>query len=193
MFILLGLGAAMLLMGEAPYRWQRLHTMNGRLKEMRNLRTGDPSHSPHSTAGIDDVALMLELTAASLDAGLPVVRALEVLATVSTGRIRRGLTVVVAGLTIGASWQTSWKPVLDEPDMARLHDALAFSSLTGTASAALLYAESAQLRRSAQRDAEKRAAALGVKLVIPLGLCALPAFICLGVVPVVLALVPSLR
>ena len=47
------------------------------------------------------------------------------------------------------------------------------------------------MRRERFRAAEKRAASLSVKLVIPLGLCSLPAFICLGVVPVLLALVPS--
>jgi pilus assembly protein TadC len=183
MFVLLGLGMAVLLMREGSHRWQRVKEANG-------LAAGPPSGF---AGGIDDVPLLLELTAASLDAGMPVVRALEVLASVSTVRLRRGLTVVVAGLTIGASWQSSWQPVLHEPDLARMHDALTFSSLTGTASAALLYAEAAQLRRSGQRAAEKRAAALGVKLVIPMGLCSLPAFICLGVAPVVLALVPSLR
>jgi pilus assembly protein TadC len=48
------------------------------------------------------------------------------------------------------------------------------------------------LRRRRNREAEKRAAALGVRLVIPLGACALPAFVCLGVVPVLLSLLPTL-
>ncbi len=41
------------------------------------------------------------------------------------------------------------------------------------------------------RGAERRAAALGVRLVVPLGLCSLPAFVCLGIVPVLLAMLPS--
>jgi pilus assembly protein TadC len=72
-----------------------------------------------------------------------------------------------------------------------LRDALGFAALTGAPSSAILYAQAARMRRERFRAAEKRAASLSVKLVIPLGLCSLPAFICLGVVPVLLALVPS--
>jgi pilus assembly protein TadC len=67
---------------------------------------------------------------------------------------------------------------------------LAFAALTGAPSASILYAQAARERREQFRAAEKRAAALGVKLVVPLGLCSLPAFICLGVVPVLIAMLP---
>ena len=45
-------------------------------------------------------------------------------------------------------------------------------------------------RRRFLGSAAGAAAALGVTLVIPLGLCSLPAFVCLGIVPVLLAMVP---
>ncbi len=180
LFTLLAVGAILLL--AADTRWQRV------LSDRRAIPA--EAASPRAQ-GIDDAPLMLELLATCLDAGLPLVRALELLATVATDSVSHGLTVAVAGLSIGASWQSSWHPVLHDPPLARLYGSLTFAALTGAASSSLLYAEAAQLRRSSQRAAEKRAAALGVKLVIPLGLCSLPAFICLGVVPVVLALVPS--
>lgn len=143
--------------------------------------------------GIADVPLMLELLATSFDAGLPMVRALEVLAGIATEGTRRRLDVVVAGLSIGAAWQASWDPVRGYRVLESLYAALTFAALTGAPSSALLYAEAAQLRRVRHRNAERRAAALGVKLVMPLGLCFLPAFVCLGIVPVVLAMVPSFR
>ena len=41
------------------------------------------------------------------------------------------------------------------------------------------------LRRSARADVESRARAVGVKAAIPLGVCLLPAFVLVGVVPLV--------
>jgi pilus assembly protein TadC len=71
-------------------------------------------------------------------------------------------------------------------------DALAFTHLTGAPSAAVLRSSAAFERRAELRRAERRAAELGVRLVVPLGLCALPAFVCLGIVPVVISLLPRL-
>ncbi|MHA7283372.1 hypothetical protein [Arthrobacter sp. TMS2-4] len=78
------------------------------------------------------------------------------------------------------------------PTIEDVRQGLRFATATGAPSAALLHAHAAQLRRRHNREVDRRAAALGVKLVLPLGLCSLPAFICLGVVPVVLGLLPDL-
>ena len=40
--------------------------------------------------------------------------------------------------------------------------------------------------------AERAAGKLSVALVVPLGLCSLPAFICLGIVPIIISLLPTL-
>ena len=50
-------------------------------------------------------------------------------------------------------------------------------------------AEAEEERRSAAAEAEHAAAVLGVRLMLPLGLCILPAFLLLAVVPVVISLV----
>lgn len=81
--------------------------------------------------------------------------------------------------------------VLDENGVVDdIRQGLRFATSTGAPSAALLHAHAAQLRRRHNREVDRKAAALGVQLVLPLGLCSLPAFICLGVVPVVLGLLP---
>ena len=46
------------------------------------------------------------------------------------------------------------------------------------------------MRRAQYRRAERAAEALAVQLVLPLGLCFLPAFMCWGVVPVLMSLLP---
>ncbi|WP_181035034.1 type II secretion system F family protein [Arthrobacter sp. B0490] len=76
--------------------------------------------------------------------------------------------------------------------LADLRGGLRFATSTGAPSAALLHAHAVQLRRRHNREIARKSAALGVQLVLPLGLCSLPAFICLGVVPVVLGLLPAL-
>lgn len=143
-------------------------------------------------AGLRDTAMMLELVAAMLDAGAGIGRSLELVAAVSSPRYRDALRPVVSALAIGADWETAWRSSAARlPGILELRDALGFAALTGAPSSAILYAQAARLRRERFRAAEKRAASLGVKLVVPLGLCSLPAFICLGVVPVLLALVPA--
>lgn len=142
--------------------------------------------------GLKDTAMMLELVAAMLDAGAGIGRSLELVAASAAPRYRDTLRPVVSALAIGADWETAWRSsAVRLPEILELRDALGFAALTGAPSSAILYAQAARLRRERFRAAEKRAASLGVKLVIPLGLCSLPAFICLGVVPVLLALVPS--
>jgi pilus assembly protein TadC len=153
--------------------------------------SGKPASS-RPESGLRDPAMMLELVAAMLDAGSGIGRSLELVAAAASPDYQRSLRPVVAALAIGADWETSWRGSEDHSaEILALRDALAFAALTGAPSAAILYAQAARMRRERFRSAEKRAASLSVKLVIPLGLCSLPAFICLGVVPVLLALVPS--
>lgn len=145
-----------------------------------------------SVGGLRDTAMMLELVAAMLDAGSGIGRSLELVAASASKEYSKALRPVVSALAIGADWETAWRSSeIRLPEILELRDALGFAALTGAPSSAILYAQAARLRRERFRAAEKRAASLGVKLVIPLGLCSLPAFICLGVVPVLLALVPS--
>ncbi|KSU78523.1 type II secretion system protein F (GspF) [Pseudarthrobacter enclensis] len=157
-------------------------------------REGPRARRPDSRGGpgLADTAMMLELVAAMLDAGAGIGRALELVAASASARYSDALRPVVAALAIGADWDTAWRSsAVRLPEILELRDALGFAALTGAPSSAILYAQAARLRRERFRTAEKRAASLGVKLVVPLGLCSLPAFICLGVVPVLLALVPS--
>ena len=160
--------------GAGPHRADEALTQGGRLH------------------GLRDTAMMLELVAAMLDAGSGIGRSLELVAASASSDYGKALRPVVSALAIGADWETAWRSSeVRLPEILELRDALGFAALTGAPSSAILYAQAARLRRERFRAAEKRAASLGVKLVIPLGLCSLPAFICLGVVPVLLALVPS--
>lgn len=193
-FFLLGLCCLLLSTDRAHrQRWRRAD--NARLDGARLDGTSGelgPEASRRLTAGISDVPLLLELLAAASEAGMALPGAMGLIADVADTRIRRALRGVVAGLEMGASWEHSWAAAPNVRAVNQLREALSFSALTGAAAAPLLYAEAAQIRRMAKRAAEAKAASLGVKLVIPLGLCSLPAFVCLGIVPVVIAMIPAL-
>jgi pilus assembly protein TadC len=142
--------------------------------------------------GLRDTAMMLELIGAMLDSGAGLGRSLELVAALAAPEFSAPLRPVVSALAVGADWATAWRgSSLRSPRLLVLRDALGFAALTGAPSAAILYAQAARIRREQFRAAEKEAAALGVKLVVPLGLCSLPAFLCLGVAPVLLAMWPS--
>lgn len=188
LFALLAAAASLALAGPSTASGRRLR---GIVQDAagRNPKTAGPEPG---AAGLRDTAMMLELVAAMLDAGAGIGRSLELVAAVSSPRSRDALRPVVSALAIGADWETAWRSSSARlPGILELRDALGFAALTGAPSSAILYAQAARLRRERFRAAEKRAASLGVKLVVPLGLCSLPAFICLGVVPVLLALVPA--
>ena len=156
----------------------------------RTRRGNGPAGLPGP--GLHDTAMMLELIGAMLDAGAGLGRALALVAELATPELRGPLRPVVAALAVGADWDTAWRSSSTRsPGLLALRDALGFAALTGAPSSAILYAQAARMRRERFRAAEKQAAALGVKLVVPLGLCSLPAFVCLGVVPVLLAMLPG--
>ncbi len=141
----------------------------------------------HVSAGV-----LVELTAAMLDAGLPLGEAVAVLGGNRRSAPGNALSAVGAGLRLGLPWHTAWASAGELP--AHLEDyreALAFTATSGAPSARSLRSQASQVRRAAYRRAERAAEALSVQLVLPLGLCSLPAFVCWGVLPVVMGLVPG--
>lgn len=140
----------------------------------------------------DDPALQLDLLGAMLAAGLSLPSAVAALAASTHGPQQSALQRVASALLLGADWQEAWAVGGRGPGLDLLRDSLRFGAATGAPSAAVLFAQADQLRRRRRQEDQQRAAALGTKLVLPLGLCALPSFIALGVVPVLVALVPRL-
>ena len=76
-------------------------------------------------------------------------------------------------------------------DLSVLDAVLDLSRRAGVPAAELLRSEADELRRAASAEAQERAAALSVRLMLPLGLCILPAFMALGVLPLLVTVVSS--
>ena len=68
---------------------------------------------------------------------------------------------------------------------------LALSRRAGVPAGELLRSEAEEERRAARAEAAARASVLGVRLMLPLGLCILPAFMVLCVAPLLIAVVTS--
>ena len=74
---------------------------------------------------------------------------------------------------------------------ATLDEVLELSRRAGVPAAALLRSEADEQRRQATSDGDRKAAALAVTLMLPLGVCVLPAFMLLGVAPLLIAVISS--
>lgn len=76
-------------------------------------------------------------------------------------------------------------------DDSSVERVLRIAERAGAPAVELLAAEARQERRGARSEGRRRAEVLAVRLLLPLGLCVLPAFVLLGVVPVILAMLSS--
>ncbi|WP_445338146.1 type II secretion system F family protein [Clavibacter sp. CFBP 8614] len=76
-------------------------------------------------------------------------------------------------------------------DIERVRTVAAAAVRTGAPVAVLLRGEADRARRDASTWAERAAARLGARLMLPLGACILPAFLAVGVVPMLMAVVSS--
>jgi Flp pilus assembly protein TadB len=137
-----------------------------------------------------DVPLAAELLAAVLRAGVPVDHA--VLAVAEVLPLGDRMTRVGRALRLGTPTAAAWRHLGDLPGAHRLQSAAARSCGSGAALAAALRRVAADLRNDAADRAETRSRRAAVLLVLPLGLCFLPAFVLAGLTPVVIAVVSQL-
>jgi Flp pilus assembly protein TadB len=126
--------------------------------------------------------------AACLRAGLPLERAVRAVVPVLPAGAGDALGRVADLLVLGADPATAWAPALDQPSTAGLARAARRSARSGAAVAAVAEAHAADVRAEAADAMGARAERAGVLVTGPLGLCFLPAFLALGIVPVVVGL-----
>jgi pilus assembly protein TadC len=134
------------------------------------------------------VAAAWDLLAACLKAGLPVPTAITAVAGELSPTAAQALRSSADLLALGADPDTAWSPAASCPDTAVLARGARRAARSGTALADLAADLAATVRANAADAAEATAQRAGVLIVVPLGVCFLPAFVCLGIVPVIAGL-----
>ncbi|WP_371131231.1 type II secretion system F family protein [Microbacterium sp.] len=104
--------------------------------------------------------------------------------------------LMAVALSGGASIERSWQLVDDSPARDRIsgvhtRGVLELSRAAGVPAGELLRAAAAQERHDARIRGRLRAAKLSSQLLIPLGVCTLPAFLLLGVAPLMISVMSS--
>lgn len=148
-------------------------------------------HGPPGSGSDLDPAFVLELCAAAVRGGAPVPTALAVTGRHLGGVDGDALARAGTALALGAPWDAAWAGA--PPSVAALARALRGGWDAGASPGPALRAAAARLRRERRAHVRAAAGALGVRLTLPLGTCFLPAFVLLGLVPVVLGLAGDLR
>lgn len=135
---------------------------------------------------------LVTLLGATLRAGSAPQTGIEVVCAAFPGPAADRLGAVRARLSIGVDPGVVWRDLAADPVLAPLGRSLARAHTTGSSVADSVAALAAELARSNRARAEDRARAVGVKAALPLGLCLLPAFLLVGIVPVAAGLLATL-
>ncbi|MFC3739673.1 type II secretion system F family protein [Paractinoplanes deccanensis] len=154
----------------------------------RLLRRREPARLRQDRlAAAADLPLAADLLAAALRAGAPVDQAVAAVAEALGGPLGVRLNRTGRSLRLGAAPAEAWDHLAGITGAARLVAAAIRSSASGGALAGALGRLADDLRADQAVAAEAAAQRASVLIVLPLGLCFLPAFLLASLVPLVIA------
>lgn len=130
-----------------------------------------------------DLPVVIGLLAAGVRAGATVQGCLPPVARSVGGGLGAELSAVAERLRLGADPEQAWRRSALPAPLAAVGRDLARAADTGAPVADLLDRHVTDLRRVLRARATARVERLGVLVVAPLGLCFLPAFVLIGIVP----------
>lgn len=139
-----------------------------------------------------DLPVLVLLLATTLRAGAPPAVAVRRACSALPGAAADRLAPVTDRLALGTDPVTVWEQVARDPDLALLGRAMARAQRSGAPVAATVERLAEELAAAGRAQVEDRARAVGVKAAVPLGVCLLPSFLLLGIVPTVAGLVSGL-
>ena len=140
-----------------------------------------------------DVALSIDLLGAAVACGSLPALALAAVAPGGGGPVGQVFAEAATALSLGVDPALVWARVgTAVPALGPAARACARAASSGAGVADELFRLAAAARADAQVRRRRRLERAGVWLVLPLGLCFLPAFVLVAVVPVVLSAAPSL-
>jgi pilus assembly protein TadC len=136
-----------------------------------------------------ELPVAIDLLAACLGVGASQQAALATVADGIAGSLGADLHRVAAAMQVGASADEAWS-LVNAADLQAVAGLLRRAERTGAPVTPLLGMLAEQRRQQARGVAMDAARALGVRSTGPLGLCFLPAFVLIAVVPLVVSLLP---
>ncbi|MFC4010904.1 type II secretion system F family protein [Nonomuraea purpurea] len=139
-----------------------------------------------------DLPFAADLMTACLLAGRPVSAATEIAANAVGGPLGDRLTWVSSQLRLGADPDPTWSHLAKDPATAQLSRAMSRAAQSGAPVADVLTRLADDAREKARAASVASARSVGIKAVAPLGLCFLPAFVLLGIIPVVAGLASTI-
>jgi len=153
------------------------------------LGRAEPAHVRRERARArSDLPFAADLLAAALRAGAPPDRAAVAVGQVLGGPVGERLVRAGRALRLGAAPETAWGHLADLPGGARFARAAARSAEHGLALTRTLDRQASDLRVARAAAATAAVRRVGVLAVVPVAMCFLPAFVLVGVVPVLVAL-----
>ncbi len=156
-------------------------------------RTWEPSTLQRQRARLEaELPWVVDLMTAALRVGLSPVEALTRVSDVCHPLVRQELVVPLARLRLGADPVSVWGQLASHPQLGRLGLTLRRTTESGAPVVGALDRLAEDLRAQRRAAVEVRVRRIEVKAAVPLGLCLLPAFVLLAVVPLVAGSVSSL-
>ncbi|HET6699692.1 MAG TPA: type II secretion system F family protein [Nocardioidaceae bacterium] len=127
----------------------------------------------------------VDLMASCLAVGTSPTRAVELVADAVEPPMADELALIAGRLALGVDPRRVWGDVATRPQLGALGRCLVRAIDSGASVAEAMHRLADELRRDQRAAVEARARAVGVKATAPLGLCLLPAFVVVGIVPLI--------
>lgn len=156
-------------------------------------RAEDPAVVRRRERLLEELPLGVDLLGACLDAGAAPERALATVARAVGGPVADELLGLHHLLEVGVDPARVWRSLAQHPQLGPLGRAVVRAHESGASVSRAVHQLAAEIAERSRADVEARARSIEVKASVPLGLCLLPAFVLLGVVPMVAGVFGSMR
>ncbi len=134
-----------------------------------------------------DLPLSLDLTVAALESGQAPAAALRLVGQAVGGPLGDDLTGIASRLDMGSDPEVLWADAAQQRELAPLSRAFARAARSGASTTRVLRRAGVEMRQQRRAAAQEKARSVGVKTAAPLGLCFLPAFVLIGIVPTIIS------
>jgi pilus assembly protein TadC len=155
-------------------------------------RLGQAERRRRDARRIADLPIAVDLLAACLRGGTPWSQAVEAVAEAVGGPLGEDLHKVAVQIRLGADPSVAWLALAEEPTLAPLARTAVRAVQSGAPPAVPLARLARDQRRTARSAAAARARTAGIKALLPLGACFLPAFVLLGIIPAIAGIASTL-